>query len=193
MPTFHATTIVAVRRGDNDVCIGGDGQVTMGETSVMKHTAKKVRRIYRNSVLTGFAGSVSDAFTLTERFEKKLEEHGGNLKRAAVALAQSWRSDQAIRNLEALMVAADRESLLVISGNGEVIEPDQSFIAIGSGGNYAYAAANALYNHTDMDAEQIVKTALHIAASICVYTNEHISVEKLEPMQAEEEGGAGDE
>jgi ATP-dependent HslUV protease subunit HslV len=180
MVEFHATTIVAVRRNDHDVCIGGDGQVTMGETSVMKHTAKKVRKIYRNSVLTGFAGSVSDAFTLTEKFEKKLEEHGGNLKRAAVALAQSWRSDRAIRNLEALMVAADRENLLVISGNGEVIEPDQDFVAIGSGGNFAYAAANALFNHTEMSAEEIVREALLIASSICVYTNDHISTEKLD-------------
>ncbi|MDR1028911.1 MAG: ATP-dependent protease subunit HslV [Clostridiales Family XIII bacterium] len=190
---FHATTIVAVRRSGDDVCIGGDGQVTMGETSVMKHTAKKVRKIYKNSVLTGFAGSVSDAFTLTERFEKKLEEHGGNLKRAAVALAQSWRSDQAIRNLEALMVAASGESLLVISGNGEVIEPDQDFVAIGSGGNFAYAAANALYNHTDMDAEQIVREALMIASSICVYTNDRITVEKLGDAGETGKGGGDDE
>jgi ATP-dependent HslUV protease subunit HslV len=179
MVKFHATTIVAVRRGDGDVCIGGDGQVTMGETSVMKHTAKKVRKIYKNTVLSGFAGSVADAFTLTEKFEKKLEEHGGNLKRAAVALAQSWRRDNAMRNLEALMVAADSESLLLISGNGEVIEPDQDFVAIGSGGNFAYAAANALYNNTDLDAESIVKKSLEIAASICVYTNDNITVEKL--------------
>ena len=179
MEQFHATTIVAVRRGADDVCIGGDGQVTMGETSVMKHKAKKVRKIYKNTVLTGFAGSVSDAFTLTEKFEKKLEEHGGNLKRAAVALAQSWRQDQAIRNLEALMVAADRDSLLLISGNGEVIEPDEDYLAIGSGGNFAYAASNALYHHTDMNAEEIVKEALTIASSICVYTNDNISVEKL--------------
>jgi ATP-dependent HslUV protease subunit HslV len=162
----------------------------MGETAVMKHNAKKVRKIYKNSVVTGFAGSVSDAFTLTEKFEKKLDEHGGNLRRAAVALAQSWRSDQAIRNLEALMVAADRESLLVISGNGEVIEPDQDFVAIGSGGNYAYAAANALFNHTDMKAEEIVREALQIASSICVYTNDHISVEKLDAeTENAEEGG----
>ena len=179
MTQFHATTIVAVRRGENDVCIGGDGQVTMGETSIMKQSAKKVRKIYKNTVLTGFAGSVSDAFTLTEKFEKKLEEHGGNLKRAAVALAQSWRQDQAMRNLEALMVAVDREGMLLMSGNGEVIEPDEDFIAIGSGGNYAYAAANALYKHTDMTAEEIVKEALNIASSICVYTNDNISVEKL--------------
>ena len=179
MEQFHATTIVAVRRGAEDVCIGGDGQVTMGQNSVMKHKAKKVRKIYKGTVLSGFAGSVSDAFTLTEKFEKKLEEHGGNLKRAAVALAQSWRSDRVMRNLEALLVAADRECLLVISGNGEVIEPDQDFVAIGSGGNFAYAAANALFNHTDMDAESIVRESLSIASSICVFTNDNISVEKL--------------
>lgn len=176
---FHATTIVAVKRGNGDVCIGGDGQVTMGETAIMKNNAKKVRKIYKNTVITGFAGSVADAFTLTEKFEKKLEEHGGNLKRAAVALAQTWRSDRAMRNLEALMLAADKENILLISGNGEVIEPDQDFIAIGSGGNYAYAAANALYNHTEMSAEEIVREALAIASSICVYTNSNISVEKL--------------
>lgn len=179
MVQFHATTIVAVRRGPDDVCIGGDGQVTMGETAIMKNGAKKVKKIYRNSVLTGFAGSVADAFSLTEKFESKLDEHGGNLKRAAVALAQLWRSDKAMRSLEALMIVADQESLLVVSGNGEVIEPDQDFIAIGSGGNYAYAAAKALYNNTDMTAEEIVKEALGIASSICVYTNDNISVEKL--------------
>lgn len=179
MEQFHATTIVVVRRGPDDICIGGDGQVTMGEKAVMKHTAKKVRKIYKNTVITGFAGSVSDAFSLTDKFEKKLEEHSGNLKRAAVALAQLWRSDRAMRNLEALMIAADRDSILLISGNGEVIEPDFNFVAIGSGGNYAHAAAHALYEHTDMDAEQIVREALKIASSICVYTNDHISVEKL--------------
>lgn len=179
MATFHATTIVAVRRENGDVCIGGDGQVTMGETSIMKHSAKKVRKIYKNTVLAGFAGSVADAFTLTEKFEKKLEEHGGNLKRAAVALAQMWRSDRAMRNLEALMLAADHENILLISGNGEVIEPDEDFVAIGSGGNYAYAAAHALYKHTDMTAEEIVRESLSIAASICVYTNDHITVETL--------------
>ena len=179
MVQFHATTIVAVRRGPDDVCIGGDGQVTMGETSIMKNGAKKVKKIYRNSVLTGFAGSVADAFSLTEKFESKLDEHGGNLNRAAVALAQLWRSDKAMRSLEALMIVADKESLLVVSGNGEVIEPDQDFIAIGSGGNYAYAAAKALYNNTDMTAEEIVREALNIASSICVYTNDNITVEKL--------------
>lgn len=179
MIEFHATTIVAVKRGPEDICIGGDGQVTMGQTAIMKSTAKKVRKIYKNSVITGFAGSVSDAFSLTEKFEKKLEEHSGNLKKAAVALAQLWRSDKAMRNLEALMIAADKESMLLISGNGEVIEPDDNFIAIGSGGNYAHAAASALYNNTTMNAEEIVRESLKIAASICVYTNDNISVEKL--------------
>jgi len=179
MVEFHATTICAVRRGPDDICIGGDGQVTMGESTIMKNGAKKVRKIYKNTVVTGFAGSVADAFSLTEKFEAKLDEHGGNLKRAAVDLAQLWRSDKGMRSLEALMIVADKESMLVVSGNGEVIEPDQDFIAIGSGGNYAYAAANGLFNHTDMSAEEIVRESLKIAASICVYTNDHISVEKL--------------
>ena len=179
MVQFHATTIVAVRRSADDICIGGDGQVTMGETTIMKHGAKKVRKIYKNSVVTGFAGSVSDAFSLTEKFEEKLEEHSGNLRRAAVALAQLWRSDKAARNLDALMIAADKESMLVISGTGEVIEPDEDFVAIGSGGNYAYAAATALFKHTDMTAEEIVRESLKIASEICVYTNSNISVEKL--------------
>ena len=151
----------------------------MGESAIMKNGAKKVRKIYKNTVVSGFAGSVADAFSLTEKFEKKLEEHSGNLKRAAVDLAQLWRSDKGMRSLEALMIVADKIEMLIISGNGEVIEPDQDFVAIGSGGNYAYAAANALYNHTDMSAEEIVREALKIASSICVYTNDHISVEKL--------------
>ncbi|MGI6204145.1 MAG: ATP-dependent protease subunit HslV [Anaerovoracaceae bacterium] len=176
---FHATTICAVRRGPDDVCMAGDGQVTMGETAIMKAGAKKVSTIYRGRVLVGFAGSVADAFTLREKFEDKLEEHGGNLKRAAVALAQLWRSDRGMRGLEALMIVADRESLLVLSGNGEVIEPDEDFVAIGSGGNYAYAAANALFNHTDMDAESIAREALRIASTICVYTNSNISAVSL--------------
>lgn len=179
MKGFHATTIVVVKRENGDVCIGGDGQVTMGENAIMKHTAKKVRKIYKGSIVTGYAGSVADALTLTEKFEEKLEEHGGNIKRAAVALAQTWRSDKAMRSLEALMLAADKETILLISGNGEVIEPDENFVAIGSGGNYAHAAAKALYNNTDMGAEEIVREALKIAASICVYTNDNISVEKL--------------
>lgn len=178
MGQFHATTICAVKRGDQ-VCIGGDGQVTMGETAIMKNGAKKVKKIYKNTVLSGFAGSVADAFSLTEKFESKLDEHGGNLKKAAVALANLWRMDKASRNLEALMIVADKEDLLVISGTGEVIVPDQPFVAIGSGGNFAYSAANALYNNTDLSAEEIVRKSLEIAASICVYTNDHISVEEL--------------
>ncbi|MEF9921356.1 MAG: ATP-dependent protease subunit HslV [Anaerovoracaceae bacterium] len=179
MVQFHATTIVAVKRGPDDIAIGGDGQVTMGETTIMKNGAKKVRKIYKNSVITGFAGSVADAFALTEKFESKLEEHSGNLKRAAVDLAQLWRSDKGMRSLEALMIVADKDDLLVVSGNGEVIDPDQSFVAIGSGGNFAYSAANALFNHTDMTAEEIVRESLKIASSICVYTNDNITVEKL--------------
>ena len=170
---FHATTICAVRRPNGDICIGGDGQVTMGETTIMKNNAKKVKKIYGDRVLTGFAGSVADAFSLTDKFEKKLEEHSGNLKRAAVDLAQIWRSDKGARSLEALMI------VMVISGNGEVIVPDMDVVAIGSGGNFAYSAARALYDNTELDAESIVRKSLEIASSICVYTNDHISVEKL--------------
>lgn len=176
---FHATTICAVRRPNGDICIGGDGQVTMGETTIMKNNAKKVKKMYGDRVLTGFAGSVADAFSLTDKFEKKLEEHSGNLKRAAVDLAQIWRSDKGARSLEALMIVMDREDLLVISGNGEVIVPDMDVVAIGSGGNFAYSAARALYDNTELDAESIVRKSLEIASSICVYTNDHISVEKL--------------
>ena len=176
---FHATTICAVRRPNGDICIGGDGQVTMGETTIMKNNAQKVKKIYGDRVLTGFAGSVADAFSLTDKFEKKLEEHSGNLKRAAVDLAQIWRSDKGARSLEALMIVMDRDDLLVISGNGEVIVPDMDVVAIGSGGNFAYSAARALYDNTELDAESIVRKSLEIASSICVYTNDHISVEKL--------------
>lgn len=176
---FHATTICAVRRPNGDICIGGDGQVTMGETTIMKNNAKKVKKIYGDRVLTGFAGSVADAFSLTDKFEKKLEEHSGNLKRAAVDLAQIWRSDKGARSLEALMIVMDRDDLLVISGNGEVIVPDMDVVAIGSGGNFAYSAARALYDNTELDAESIVRKSLEIASSICVYSNDHISVEKL--------------
>ncbi len=179
MVEFHATTICAVRRGPDDIAIGGDGQVTMGQTAIMKNGAKKVKKIYNNQVLTGFAGSVADAFSLTEKFEKKLEEHSGNLKRAAVDLAQMWRSDRGMRNLEALMIVVDKDDMLVISGTGEVIAPDQDFVAIGSGGNFAYSAANALFNHTDMSAADVVEESLKIASSICVYTNDNISVERL--------------
>ncbi len=180
MIQFHATTICAVMRSPKDICIGGDGQVTMGETAIMKNGAKKVKKIYNDKVLTGFAGSVADAFSLTDKFEKKLQEHDGNIKRAAVDLAQIWRNDKAVRNLEALMIVADKEEILVISGNGEVISPDKNVIAIGSGGNYAYAAAQALYENTELDAETIVRRSLEIASNICVYTNNNISVEKLE-------------
>lgn len=179
MQQFHATTICLVKRNANDIAIAGDGQVTMGETSIMKNNAKKVRKIYKDQVLCGFAGSVSDAYSLMEKFEKKMDEHQGNLKRAAVALAQMWRLDQGARNLEAMMLVADRENVLLISGTGEVIEPDANYVAIGSGGNFAYAAAHALYDHTEMTAEEIALEALKIASDICVYTNSHISVEKL--------------
>ncbi len=179
MQQFRATTICLVKRSADDIAIAGDGQVTMGETAIMKNSAKKIRKIYKDQVLCGFAGSVADAYSLMEKFEKKMEEYNGNLKRAAVALAQMWRMDQASRNLDALMLVADRENVLVISGTGEVIEPDYDFVAIGSGGNYAYAAAHALYDNTELDAPTIARKALEIASDICVYTNSHISVEKL--------------
>ena len=178
MIEFHATTICLVKRGDQ-VAIAGDGQVTMGETAIMKNNAKKIRKIYHGTVLSGFAGSVSDAFSLTEKFEAKMEEYAGNLKRAAVALAETWRQDKAARNLDAMMLVADKENILVISGTGEVIEPDADYVAIGSGGNYAYAAAHALYDHTEMSPAEIAKESLLIASDICVYTNNHISVETL--------------
>ena len=179
MEQFRATTICLVKRSADDIAIAGDGQVTMGETAIMKNNAKKIRKIYKDQVLCGFAGSVADAYSLMEKFEKKMDEYNGNLKRAAVGLAQLWRMDQASRNLNALMLVADRENILLISGNGEVIEPDYNYVAIGSGGNYAYAAAHALYDHTELDAAAIAEEALHIASDICVYTNSHISVEKL--------------
>ena len=174
---FMGTTICAVRRG-NQVAIAGDGQVTMGESTVFKSTAKKVRRIYNGQVVLGFAGSVADAFTLCERFEEKLTQCGGNLERAAVLLAQEWRSDQA-RKLESMMIVADKNSMLVLSGTGEVMDPDGGVAAIGSGGNYALAAARALVENTDLPAEEIAVKALEVAASICVYTNDHISVETI--------------
>lgn len=174
---FMGTTICAVRRG-NQVAIAGDGQVTMGESTVFKSTAKKVRRIYNGQVVLGFAGSVADAFTLCERFEEKLTQCGGNLERAAVSLAQEWRSDT-VRKLESMMIVADKSSMLVLSGTGEVMDPDGGVAAIGSGGNYALAAARALVENTDLSAEDIAVKALEVAASICVYTNDYISVETL--------------
>lgn len=175
---FHATTIIAAKVNQN-IAIAGDGQVTMGQATVMKHNARKIRRLYQGKVLAGFAGSVADAFTLFEKFEGKLEEFHGNLQRASVELAKAWRTDRMLRNLEALLIVADRESILLISGSGEVIEPDDGIAAIGSGGNYALAAARALAKHTDLSAGDLVLEAMKVAASICVYTNDHIIVEKI--------------
>ncbi|RJE49164.1 MULTISPECIES: ATP-dependent protease subunit HslV [unclassified Dehalobacter] len=176
---FHATTIIAIKKGSK-VAIAGDGQVTMGQATVMKHTARKIRRLYQGKVLAGFAGSVADAFTLFEKFEGKLEEYHGNLQRASVELAKEWRTDRMLRNLEALLIVADKNTILLISGSGEVIEPDDGIAAIGSGGNYALAAARALNIHTDLNAGELVREAMKVAASICVYTNENIVVEELE-------------
>jgi ATP-dependent HslUV protease subunit HslV len=175
---FHATTIVAVKKGEH-VAIAGDGQVTFGQATVMKHKARKVRRLFHGKVIAGFAGSVADAFTLFDKFEQKLEEYHGNLQRAAVELAKEWRTDKMLRNLEALLLVADTQNLLIISGSGEVIEPDDGIAAIGSGGNYALAAARALVKHTDLPTAEIVREAMLVAASICVYTNEQINVEEL--------------
>ena len=176
--TMKGTTICAVKK-DGHIAIAGDGQVTMGEHTIFKGTARKVRRIYNDSVVTGFAGSVADAFTLCERFEDKLTQCGGNLERAAVMLAQEWRGDKGLRQLEAMLIAADKESMLIISGTGEVIDPDDGVAAIGSGGNYALAAARALVQNTDLSAREIADKALHSAASICVYTNDNIIVEEV--------------
>ena len=176
--TMKGTTICAVKK-DGHIAIAGDGQVTMGEHTIFKGTAKKVRRIYNDSVVTGFAGSVADAFTLCERFEDKLTQCGGNLERAAVMLAQDWRGDKGLRQLEAMLIVANKESMLIVSGTGEVIDPDDGVAAIGSGGNYALAAARALVQNTDLSAKEIAEKALHIAASICVYTNDNIIVEEV--------------
>ena len=175
---FHATTIVAVRK--NGRCaVAGDGQVTFGGNTVMKHQAVKVRRIYSGNVLAGFAGSVADAFTLFEKYEEQLEKYQGNLRRAAVELAKEWRTDGGLRRLEALLVVGDAENLLVISGSGEIIEPDDGITAIGSGGSYALAAARALHRYTDLSAAEIARHALEIAAEICIYTNNQIVLEEL--------------
>lgn len=175
---FKGTTICAVKR-DGHVAIAGDGQVTMGEHTIFKSTAKKVRRIYGGQVVIGFAGSVADAFTLSDRFEEKLQQAGGNLERAAVNLAQEWRGDKVLRQLQALMIAANDSQMLMISGTGEVIDPDDGVCAIGSGGNYALAAARALVQNTQLPAREIAEKALRIAASICVFTNDHITVEDV--------------
>ncbi|MCR5175894.1 MAG: ATP-dependent protease subunit HslV [Anaerovibrio sp.] len=176
---FHATTIVAVKH-NGKTAIAGDGQVTFGQNTIMKANARKVRRLYHGKVLAGFAGSVADAFTLFEKFEATLEAYNGNLPRASVELAKEWRTDKVLRKLEALLLVADKENLLMISGNGEVIEPDGAVGAIGSGGFYALSAARALVKHTDMSAADIAKEALTIAADICVYTNHNIKVEELD-------------
>ncbi|WP_438432433.1 ATP-dependent protease subunit HslV [Gorillibacterium sp. sgz500922] len=179
MGDFHATTIFAIRHNGKGA-IAGDGQVTFGENIVMKATAKKVRRLFRGNVVAGFAGSVADAITLFEKFEGKLEEHHGNLQRSAVELAKEWRSDRVLRRLEAMLIVMDRESLLLISGNGEIIEPDDGILAIGSGGNFALAAGRALHRYSpDMEAKEIAKAALEMAADICVYTNHNIVVEEI--------------
>ncbi len=177
--SLQGTTIVAVRK-DGKCAVAGDGQVTLGEKTIMKAHAQKVRRLYHNKVVVGFAGSVADAFSLCERFEKKLEQYSGSLKRAAVSLAQDWRSDKALRRLEALLIAANQEELLIISGTGEVIDPDDGIAAIGSGGMYALAAAKALKSNTELDARQIVEKSLQIASEICVFTNDQLTVMEVE-------------
>jgi ATP-dependent HslUV protease subunit HslV len=174
---FHGTTIVGVRRG-SEVVVGGDGQVTLGNT-VMKNNAKKVRRLYKENVIAGFAGATADAFTLFEKFEGKLEKYSGHLTRSAVELAKDWRTDKILRNLEALLIVADKEVSLLISGNGDVIEPQDSIIAIGSGGSFAQSAAKALYDNTELSAEEIVKKSLTIASDICIYTNSNLTIEKI--------------
>ncbi|ORJ57663.1 ATP-dependent protease subunit HslV [Geothermobacter hydrogeniphilus] len=174
---FRGTTIICVRKG-KDVALAGDGQVTLGNT-VMKHTARKIRRLHDNQVLAGFAGSTADAFTLFEKFDAKLKEFRGNLTRAAVEMAKDWRTDRVLRRLEALLIVADSETTLVLSGAGDVIEPDDGIAAVGSGGSFALAAARALTAHSDLDARAIVEQSLRIAAGICIYTNEQITVEAL--------------
>ncbi len=182
MHDMHATTILAVRRGDQ-TALAGDGQVTVGDL-VMKHTARKLRLIQNETVATGFAGSTADALTLFERFEQQLTRLGGNLRRAAVELSKDWRSDKMLRRLEALMIVADAGQMFVLTGDGDVIEPDDGIAAIGSGGAYAQAAARALLRHTDMDATAIVRAAMDIAAAMCIYTNDQINVVTLGAQQS---------
>jgi ATP-dependent HslUV protease subunit HslV len=174
---FHGTTILSVRRGGR-VALGGDGQVTLGNV-VVKASARKIRRLYQDRILAGFAGGTADAFTLFERFEAKLEKHQGNLTRSAVELAKDWRTDRILRRLEAMLGVADATASLVITGNGDVLEPEQGLIAIGSGGPYAQAAAKALLDNTDLSPEEIVKRALAIAGDLCIYTNQHHTIEVL--------------
>lgn len=178
MEQYRGTTILSVRRG-NSVVIGGDGQVSLGNT-IMKGNARKVRRLYKDNVIAGFAGGTADAFTLFERFEGKLEKHQGHLVRAAVELAKDWRTDRMLRRLEALLAVADSEASLIISGNGDVIEPESGIMAIGSGGEFARSAARALYENTELDARSIVEKGLGIAADVCIYTNSNLTIETLE-------------
>jgi ATP-dependent HslUV protease subunit HslV len=178
MEQYRGTTIVSYRR-NGQVVIGGDGQVSLGNT-IMKGNARKVRRLYRDNVLAGFAGGTADAFTLFERFEAKLEKHQGNLTRSALELAKDWRTDRMMRRLEALLAVADKESSFIITGNGDVIEPEHGLMAIGSGGPFAQSAATALINNTDLSARDIVEKSLNIAADICIYTNHHLTIETLE-------------
>ncbi|HZK35170.1 MAG TPA: ATP-dependent protease subunit HslV [Bacillota bacterium] len=175
---LKGTTIVAVK-GDKGGAVAGDGQVTMGQTTIMKHGARKVKRLYNDNVIVGFAGSVADAFTLSEKLEAKLEEYAGNLQRAAVELAKEWRTDKILRKLEAMLIAMDKDNLLIISGTGEVIEPDDRIAAVGSGGMYALAAAKALVKNSPMTPAQVTREALKIASSICVYTNDNIHLEEI--------------
>jgi ATP-dependent HslUV protease subunit HslV len=177
IPVFKGTTILGLRH-NGEVALGGDGQVSLGET-IMKHRAKKIRRMYNGKVLGGFAGASADAITLLERFETRLEEYKGNLPRAAIELAKAWRTDKYLRRLEAMLVAVDKEHSLIISGNGEVIEPDDGIVAIGSGGPYALATARALVQHSNLSASKIVRECLKITSKICLYTNEEIVVEEL--------------
>ncbi len=174
---FQGTTILALRHGGKVVVVG-DGQVSLGQT-VMKHSARKVRKLYHDKVIAGFAGATADAFTLFEKFEAKLEQYNGNLKRAAVELAKDWRTDRVLRRLEALLIVADTDDLLVISGSGDVVEPDDGVIAIGSGGNFALAAARVLIKHSQLDAHAIAEEAMRTAAGICVYTNDQLTFEEL--------------
>ncbi|MBP6896486.1 MAG: ATP-dependent protease subunit HslV [Gammaproteobacteria bacterium] len=181
MEQFHGTTIVSVRRSTpqgEQVAIGGDGQVTLGNI-VFKGSARKVRRLYQGKVLAGFAGATADAFTLFERFEAKLEKHQGQLSRAAIELTKDWRTDRVLRRLEAMLAVADRTTSLIITGNGDVLEPEQGIVAIGSGGAYAHSAAKALVENTDLSAEEVVRKSLEIAGQLCIYTNMHHTIEKL--------------
>jgi len=178
MSSIQATTIVAIRK-NGQVAIAGDGQVTLGNV-VMKHTAKKIRRLYGDKILAGFAGSAADAFTLFSRFEAKLDAYKGQLLRSVVELAKDWRTDKVLRQLEAMLIVADRENMFVVSGNGDLIEPDEGIVAIGSGGSFAYAAAKALVKHTDMSALELAKESMRIAGEICIYTNQHIAAEAID-------------